>query len=134
MISQNKKEKFIELRSQNISYSRIAKELEVSKQTLINWSKELSIELQNAIAIQKDALIEKLQINKVQRIATFANLQKKIFTELETRNFSELSSKELCEVFLKASKALKEELEPIEFIATDSALTLDLTKTTKYYQ
>ncbi len=38
------KERFVELRAKGHSYSSIAKELKKSKQTIINWSKELQFE------------------------------------------------------------------------------------------
>jgi len=37
------KQRFIEMRAKDISYDKISKELGVSKQTLINWSKEFNI-------------------------------------------------------------------------------------------
>ena len=43
------KNRFIELRAQGWSYSRIAAELKTCKQTLINWSRDFSIEIDNMI-------------------------------------------------------------------------------------
>ena len=39
------KQRFIEMRAKDISYDKISKELGVSKQTLINWSKNFNIEI-----------------------------------------------------------------------------------------
>ncbi len=128
MTPQKKKERLIELRSQGLSFDSIAKELGIAKQTAITWSRELKIELQNAEAIQRDALIQKLQINKEQRLTLFANLQKRLSAELEARSLSELSAKELCEMLLKTAKTLREEQVPIEFSAEESALSLNLAK------
>jgi len=43
MTKDEKKEQFVELRIKEETFESIAKELEVSKQTLINWSKEYEI-------------------------------------------------------------------------------------------
>lgn len=47
MKSTDAKQKFVELRALGASYKAIAEELLVSKQTLINWSRELNDDLQN---------------------------------------------------------------------------------------
>jgi len=57
MKDDNVKNRFVELRAKNWSYNRIADELDVSKQTLIAWSKDLS----HAIAIYRVMKIEELQ-------------------------------------------------------------------------
>jgi len=41
MKDQQTKEKFIELRAKGLSFDKISRELRISKQTLINWSKKL---------------------------------------------------------------------------------------------
>lgn len=47
MKDQETKEKFVELRAKGLSFDRIAAELHVSKQSLINWAKELETEIGN---------------------------------------------------------------------------------------
>jgi transposase len=37
---------FVELRAKGYSYYRISKEMDISKQTLINWGKELAREIE----------------------------------------------------------------------------------------
>jgi orotate phosphoribosyltransferase-like protein len=51
------KEQFVELRARGWSFDRIAKELKVSKQTLINWSRELVLEISNRRAIERESLL-----------------------------------------------------------------------------
>lgn len=51
------KEKFIELRSQGLSFEKISKD--VSKPTLIKWNQEYSQEISNLIFFHSEKLIEK---------------------------------------------------------------------------
>lgn len=51
MKDQETKERFVELRAKGWSFDRIARELKVSKQTLINWSRELALQIGNLKAI-----------------------------------------------------------------------------------
>jgi len=52
-------QKFIELRSQGWTYARLMAELNVSKPTLINWSRKFQFQIQNLRAIELEALATK---------------------------------------------------------------------------
>jgi len=52
------KEQFVELRAKGHSYSSIAKELKKSKQTIINWSKELQFEVSNLKQLYKKCQLQ----------------------------------------------------------------------------
>jgi transposase len=52
MENQKTKEQFIQLRAQGVSYSNISKKIGKSKQTLIDWGKELEEEIRNLKAIE----------------------------------------------------------------------------------
>lgn len=54
-----KQAKFIELRAKGNSYDNIVKQLGVSKNTLLKWSKELATEIEDAVIFEKDALMER---------------------------------------------------------------------------
>ena len=59
MKDQETKEGFVELRAKGWSFDRIAQELRVSKQTLINWRREFALQISNLKAIELEALREK---------------------------------------------------------------------------
>ncbi len=103
------KEQFIELRAKGLSFDKIAKELGVSKQTLINWSKELSLEVSNIRAIQLEALQEKYYILKEKRIELFGEKLKAINDELSKRDLSDIPTERLLDLLGKYGKLLKEE-------------------------
>ena len=119
MKDQKTKEKFIELRAQGFSFDRIAKELRVSKQTLIVWSKELELEIANLKAIELEALQEKYYLLKQKRIELFGEKLKALKNELDKRNLEEISTKDLFGLLEKYGKLLKEESIELEFQKRD---------------
>ena len=50
------KAQFVELRGRGLSFDKISQELKVSKVTLIQWSKELALEIKNQKAMEIDNL------------------------------------------------------------------------------
>lgn len=110
MKPQTTKENFIQLRAKGFSFDRIAKELKTSKQTLIDWSKELQEEIANRKALELEALYENFYLLKEYRLRNFGNLLNKIEKELQARDFSEVATEKLLELFLKYNSQLKEEI------------------------
>jgi len=109
------KEKFMELRARGLSYDKIAKELHVSKQTLLNWSYEFRRELANCRALELDALQERYGLTGRSRLEKFGEQLGRLKSELARREFSELSTEKLCELILKFEAAIKQEDSPIQF-------------------
>ena len=103
------KEKFLELRAQGFSYYKIAKELKVSKQTLINWSNEFAIELDNLKTIELDKLQREYFIAKTERIKLFGKKLKVLIKEIDNRDLKDLSTEKLLDYLLKFSNILKNE-------------------------
>lgn len=95
------KNKFIELRVKGISYDKIASELQVSKQTLINWSKENRYEISNLKKIEKETFIEKLELSEKNRLENFSLIFKRIRDEIAKRDLSSIPTEKLLELFLK---------------------------------
>jgi transcriptional regulator len=110
MKPQSTKETFIELRAKGFSFDRIAKELKTSKQTLIDWSKELQDEIANRKALELEALYESFYLLKEYRLKNFGNLLNKIEKELQARDLSDVATDKLLELFLKYNSQLKEEI------------------------
>ena len=123
------KNRFIELRSQGISYEKIATELKVSKQTLINWSKELQLEILNLRAIQLEALQEKYFLTKEKKIEFIGNIMNTLKAEADKRDLTKLSDRELLELILKFSEKLDKEIVPVTFRAEEQRSMLDFDTT-----
>ena len=82
METNEKKEKFIQLRAKGYSFDKIAKKLQMSKQTLIDWNKELEEEISNFKAMELELLYEKYYLTREQRLQTFGQM----LSRLKTRN------------------------------------------------
>jgi transposase-like protein len=72
------KEAFIQLRAAGQSFDKIAGTLGVSKQTLIKWSRVHRVELENAKAISRDALIRRYELHEQGRVELLGEMLKKI--------------------------------------------------------
>lgn len=108
------KEQFVELRAEGKSYDVIAETLNVSKQTLITWSKDLSEEINNMKAVAIDTIQEKYLANKQSRVAMFGGMLKKIREELEKRDLTQIPTNQLAEMLFKFSNCLKQETDFLE--------------------
>lgn len=104
------KEEFIEMRAKGYSFDKIAKKLGRSKNTLIVWSKELQGEIANCKAMELEALYEKYYLHKEGRLQIFGILLVKIKEELEQRNFLDIPTDKLLDLFLKYNNQVKDEL------------------------
>ena len=89
MKDQRTRERFVELRAQGLSFARIAEELKVSKQTLINWSKQFQTEISNLKSIELEALQEKYYLTKRARIELFGQKLQGVLDELAKRSLSD---------------------------------------------
>lgn len=139
------KDRFIELRAQGYSFEKIAKELGKAKQTLIDWSKDLQEEIANRRALELEALYEGYYLLKEAKIKKYGAILSKITTELEERDFKNVSTGRLLELYLlyfekisqevvepnfKSSKEILEEetdralLEELSALPQDSRLNL----------
>jgi transcriptional regulator with XRE-family HTH domain len=101
MKDQGVRERFVELRAKGWSFDRIAKELKVSKQTLINWSRELTLDIRNRRAIEQEALLEQFSLTCEAKIQFIGDLMGKLRDELMSRNLTSVSSERLFEMALK---------------------------------
>lgn len=103
-------DRFIELRAGGAPYSDIARELDVSKQTLIEWSKVLRVKLANACAIRQDEVVAKLTAASKARIESFSSRLHAIMGELEGRDLREVPTRDLFTLAMKLDDHLKGEV------------------------
>jgi hypothetical protein len=115
MNNQFKKEQFVQLRAEGLSFQKISEKLEISKPTLIKWNKEL----ENAIASEQytriELLLEDYQLLRSSRIAFYSQILNDLFCELKKRDLTNLSTKDLFSLVLSIEKKLKEEVSPFAF-------------------
>ena len=122
-----KKQEFIELRAKGMSFAKISAQIEVSKPTLIEWSKELELEVSNLKAIEMDALYEQHRLTKESKIKRLSQQLNKIETEIESRKLTDIPTSKLFDLYSSLLSTIKEETDSIIFKKIESSLAFDLT-------
>lgn len=102
---------FIEMRAKGISFQKISKELKVAKSTLIEWSKQFRLEIDNLKFIQLEAMQEELYLDLRSRLETKANEINKMKEELSKRDYSEIPTEKLISLLFMQIENLEKELE-----------------------
>jgi transposase-like protein len=106
---EEQKSRFIYLRAKGHSYARIAKELGVSKGTLVNWNTELEAEIALGRSVELEALQEEFFLLKEGRIRLLGEQIKAIHVEIDKRDLTEVKTDKLLELQLRYFTELKAE-------------------------
>ena len=106
---EEQKSRFVHLRAKGQSYTRIAKELGVSKGTLVNWNTELEAEITQVRSIELEALQEEFFLLKEGRIRLLGEQLKAIQDEIGKRDLSKIKTDKLIELQLRYFEELKSE-------------------------
>lgn len=117
------KQQFVELRAKGNSYDRIASKLNVSKSTLIEWSRLLSTEIGNLRSVETDALLDKHKIAKMHQMDMYGSQLSRVREELEKRDLSDVSTDKLLNMELKLLDAINNNGGNIKF--SSSELVID---------
>ena len=107
MKDQETQQKFVDLRARGRSFARIAEELQVSKRTLIEWSRKFQFEIQNQRAIELEALRERYLAPREEQVRHLGERLREVEAELAKRKVSELSTPRL----LALSESLRRQLQ-----------------------
>ena len=108
-------QRFVALRADGWSFARIAAEINVSKPTLINWSRKFRFDIQNQRAIQIEALQEKWLSNHEARLETLGKQLRLVETELAKRDLTALSTHHLFTLAESLRRQIKRETGTVEF-------------------
>ncbi len=108
------KERFILLRGEGLSFDKIAKMINVSKPTLIEWEKEFNNEIKEIKEIRFSEILEKYNMLKEKRIERIAKELELAWKAYEKMDYKEMNKRELSMVIIRFEKRLKDELEPGE--------------------
>ena len=107
MKDQETQQKFVDLRARGRSFARIAEELQVSKRTLIEWSRKFQFEIQNQRAIEMEALRERYLATREEQVRHLGERLREVEAELASRKVAELSTPRL----FTLSESLRRQLE-----------------------
>ena len=107
-------EEFIILRAQGWSFDRIAKKLKTAKQTLINWSGTYGVEISHLKALELEALQEEYFLTKEGKIKLLGEAVKKLKTELDKRDLSDVPTAKLYELLDRYHELARGEVGEVE--------------------
>jgi hypothetical protein len=108
-------QRFIERRAQGWTYARLMTELNVSKPTLIAWSRKHQFEIQNLKAIELEALREKWLASTAERVNALGEQLRKVEAELATREPAALSTPQLFTLARNLRRQIEEATGPMRF-------------------
>jgi len=109
LMEQEKKDKFIELRAQGLSFDAISKQLNISKPTLIKLERELSDEVQWCKFIHIESLAEKYKMLRAARLERLLSVLERVNAAVESADYEKLSPDKRVELQHKLEdRAIKE--------------------------
>lgn len=108
-------QRFIELRSQGWPFARIATELNVSKPTLINWSRKHQFQIQNLRAVELEAVADQWLSSVSDRLNSLGEQLRKVETELATRDIKALSTPQLYAMARNLRRQIQQTAGPLQF-------------------
>jgi hypothetical protein len=88
-------QRFIELRAQGWTYARLMTELNVTKPTLIAWSRKHQFQIHNLKAIELEALREKWLASTTDRVNALGEQLRRVESELAAREPAALTTPQL---------------------------------------
>ena len=115
MHDENTVQRFIELRAQGWSYARLMTELNVTKPTLIAWSRKHQFQLQNLKAIELEALGEKWLASTADRVNGLGEQLRQVEGELSQRNLGDLTTLQLYTLALSLRRQIEQATGPTGF-------------------
>lgn len=110
-------ERFVAMRISGKTFDEISRELEVSKQTLINWSKDE--DAKDVISFGKlmriQSTLKAFELDREARIQRLAILAQKINKELSNREFIDFETAKLLTLAVMIEKKLNDALPIVKF-------------------
>lgn len=113
MTEAEKKAKFINMRSEGQSYTKIAAALDISKSTCSRWSKELKAETDKREAETLEELYKAYGATREARLKAIGETLQRIEKALAEKDYNEISLDRLLSLKLKYIEMLKGEYHPI---------------------
>ena len=102
-------EAFILLRIEGKSFDEIATALKTSKQTAIEWNKQLLVKttIEEGQALKINGIVKTFQFNLENRLNTYLQLSEKINNELRERDFKDVNTDTLLKMSIANDDRIK---------------------------
>jgi len=114
------KEKFVELRSQGLSFERITKELETSKPTLLKWAKEFENVISELMFVEFESLLEKYKMLKIERVRCYGEQLKLIRDALKKSKLKDVPANKLLDMALVLEDRIKGEMRDVSHVSVET--------------
>ena len=108
-------QRFVQLRAQGWPYSRLMAELNVSKPTLIDWSRKHQFEIQNLATIELEALREKWLASTTDRVNALGEQLRRVEGELAKRDLTALTTSQLMTTARDLRRQIEQATGPLQF-------------------
>lgn len=89
------KSKFANLKASGLSYDKISLELDISKPTLLKWGEQLKYVIKEEARQQAEHLVDEFNLIRQSRLKSMQDRLESISTEIQGRDLSEMSTKDL---------------------------------------
>lgn len=113
MATVEQKQRFVELRANNVSYAKISSQLGVSKTTLIQWAKDLATDIANYRTLNEDALLEQYKVGKQHKLELWSEQLQAVRDELKKRGYADIPTAQLVAMLERFTELLDKEKEPL---------------------
>lgn len=120
------KDKFIEMRAIGKSFTQIAEELDVCRQTLMTWAKEFEGEIKYLQFLQSDLLKSKYAMSVCSRIEHFGIILEKIRNALLEKDYGSMSIEKLVEIYFRYYEKFNEETAKIKCSSVERVNKFDI--------
>lgn len=118
-------QRFIELRAEGRPFAGIATELNVSKPTLIAWSRKHQFQIQNLKAIELEALAARWLTTVTERVNALGEQLQRIEGELAKRDTTELTTAQLYALARALRREIGQTTGSVQFASPVSGLPAD---------
>ena len=118
-------QRFIELRVQGWVFTRIATELNVSKPTLIAWSRKHQHTIANLTAIERENRLCQCLASSEERMQKLGEQLRAAEAELAKRDLTSLSTGRLLTHVESLQRRLQKEAGPMQFVSAVEAIPED---------
>ena len=125
MKDQDTVQRFIELRSQGWTFTRLMAELKVTKPTLIAWSRKHQFQIQNLRAIELEALADQWLASVTDRVSALGAQLRKVEAEIATRDITDLSTSHLYAMARSLRRQIEQATGSVQFASPVAEIPRD---------
>mgnify|MGYP001346061075 CR=1 FL=1 len=115
-------QRFIDLRVQGWSFARLAAELNVSKPTLIAWSRKHQHTIANLVAIEREERLNQILATTEERLSQLGVELRTAEAELAKRDIATLCTGRLLSHVENLRRQVRREAGPVQFVSTVDAI------------